>query len=108
MARQSEIGGFWNNRSEAFTILNPLIEVATPSKEALVQLSTIPPCTSISSGDSQIAAAFLQAAATHMLIANTDVAFRSPEQHGIVKLLVQSVAEVRLFLSVFSLNVKDN
>jgi hypothetical protein len=98
MAGQSDIGGFWNNRSEAFNILNPLIEIAAPSKDALVQLSTIPPCngSNITSGDSShIAAAFLQAAAKHMLIASTDVVFRSPEQHGVVKLLIEGVAEVR-------------
>jgi hypothetical protein len=110
MAGQSDISGFWNNPSEAFNILNPLIEIAAPSKDALVQLSTIPPCNSSSStsGDSHIAAAFLQAAAKHMLIASTDVVFRSPDQLGVVKLLIQGVAEVRLSLSLCCLNVKAN
>ena len=88
-------GGFWQNQSEALNILNPLLELAAPSKEALVQLSTIPPFSNSNSspGDSHVAFVFLQVASKHMPVVATE-AIGSVHLNG-VKHLADVVSEVR-------------
>lgn len=82
--------GFWNNNAEALSILNPLLALNAPSKEALAQLSTIEAYDNNGPGDSQVASTFLQAAAKHMLIAHT-----TEDQTG-VSGWIDKVAEVRI------------
>lgn len=90
------MGGFWQNQTEAFDILNPLLELPAPSKEALVQLSSIPPfnnsTSTTSPGDSHVAFVFLQVASKHMPIVATE-AVGSPHHSG-VKHLADVVSEL--------------
>lgn len=91
------MGGFWQSQSEAFDILNPLLELAAPSKEALVQLSSIPPfnnsTSTTSPGDSHVAFVFLQVASKHLPIVATEAVGSS--HHSGVKHLADVVSEVR-------------
>ena len=96
------VGGFWQNRSEALTLLNPLLELPAPSKEALVQLSTMPPFSnsnsSNSSGDSNVAFAFLQVASKHLPVVAVEAV--GSVHHNGVKHLIDLVSEVRNRFSV--------
>jgi hypothetical protein len=99
------MGGFWQNQSEAFNILNPLLELDAPSKEALVQLSSIPPFSNSntnsnsnsnsnsSPADAHVAFVFLQVASKHMPIVATEAV--GSVHHSGVKHLADVVSEVR-------------
>lgn len=83
MAQESPNSGFWNNRTEALNLLNPLIALNAPSRDALARLSTIESFKG--PGDAEVAATFLRAAAKHMPAGNSE------DSVG----LVNPVAEVR-------------
>ena len=88
-------GCFWRNRIEALSVLNPLVEHTAPSKEALVQLSSIPPLnTNVHAHvDPQVACAFLKAASKHMPAAADTVV--GSLHHYSFKQLLEVVSEVR-------------
>jgi hypothetical protein len=100
------MGGFWQNQSEALNVLNPLLELAAPSKEALVQLSTIPPFSNNNSnsnsspGDSHVAFVFLQVASKHMPVVATEAV--GSVHHNGVKHLIDVVSEVRNISCLFA------
>jgi hypothetical protein len=82
-------GGFWNNRTEALNILNPLIALPSSSKDALTQLAAIEAYKG--PGDAEVSAAFLRAAAKHIPAGNGD------DSTG----LIISISEVSQLLFMF-------
>lgn len=109
------VGGLSHNQSEALNILNSLLEVAAPSKEALVQLSTIPSFSTNNSGsaigDSHVAFIFLRAASKHMPVIVTEAVGSVHHDNGL-KDLVNLVSNVRKIDCLFCLSrlsqVADN
>jgi len=88
--------GFWNNRTEALPILNPLIALNSSSREALAQLGTIEPFKA--PGDVEVATAFLRAAAKHIPAGTAD--------ESTAAALINPVADVRfVVLSIVSVFV---